>query len=107
MQDFWRRWHMTLSSWLRDYLYIPIGGNRGGAFGTYRNIMITMALGGLWHGASFNFGFWGLLHGGPLLVELLLGITGGGGARRTPAALTCVNLFHFGSLSCVVFRQRT
>ena len=59
VQDFWRRWHMTLSTWLRDYLYIPLGGNRGGAFATYRNLMITMLLGGLWHGASWNFVIWG------------------------------------------------
>jgi alginate O-acetyltransferase complex protein AlgI len=61
--DFWRRWHMSLSSWLRDYLYIPLGGNRGGALFTARNILITMLLGGLWHGASWNFVAWGGLHG--------------------------------------------
>ena len=60
---FWRRWHMTLSFWLRDYLYIPLGGNRDGKLGEIRNIIITMALGGLWHGASWNFVIWGLLHG--------------------------------------------
>ena len=63
VQDFWRRWHMSLSSWLRDYLYLPLGGNRFGELMTYRNIMVTMALGGLWHGASWNFLIWGLLHG--------------------------------------------
>lgn len=61
--DFWRRWHMTLSSWLRDYLYISLGGNRGSRFKTYRNLMITMLLGGLWHGAGWNFVIWGGLHG--------------------------------------------
>jgi alginate O-acetyltransferase complex protein AlgI len=61
--DFWRRWHITLSSWLRDYLYIPLGGNRGGQFKTYRNLMITMLLGGLWHGANWTFVVWGALHG--------------------------------------------
>ncbi len=61
--DFWRRWHISLSTWLRDYLYIPLGGNRGGAFNTQRNLMITMLLGGLWHGASWNFVLWGLFHG--------------------------------------------
>ena len=60
---FWRRWHMTLSSWLRDYLYIPLGGNRRGIPRTYVNLMITMLLGGLWHGASWNFVIWGGLHG--------------------------------------------
>ena len=63
LADFWRRWHISLSTWLRDYLYIPLGGNRGGPWGTYRNLMITMVLGGLWHGASWTFVFWGFLHG--------------------------------------------
>jgi alginate O-acetyltransferase complex protein AlgI len=63
LQDFWRRWHISLSTWLRDYLYIPLGGGRGGAWMTYRNLMITMLLGGLWHGASWTFVFWGFLHG--------------------------------------------
>jgi alginate O-acetyltransferase complex protein AlgI len=67
--DFWRRWHITLSAWLRDYLYIPIGGNRKGAVRTYVNLMITMLLGGLWHGASWTFVVWGALHGIYLCVE--------------------------------------
>ncbi len=67
--DFWRRWHITLSSWLRDYLYIPLGGNREGKFKTYRNIMLTMLIGGLWHGASWTFVAWGGLHGVYLWVE--------------------------------------
>jgi D-alanyl-lipoteichoic acid acyltransferase DltB (MBOAT superfamily) len=61
--DFWRRWHVSLSAWLRDYLYIPLGGNRGGAWRTHRNLMLTMLLGGLWHGASWTFVAWGGLHG--------------------------------------------
>ena len=63
IQDFWRRWHISLSTWLRDYLYIPLGGNRNGAARRDVNLMITMLLGGLWHGASMNFVFWGGLHG--------------------------------------------
>lgn len=63
LQDFWRRWHMTLSRWLRDYLYIPLGGSRGSWAATARNIMITMVLGGLWHGAGWTFVAWGALHG--------------------------------------------
>ena len=67
--EFWRRWHISLSTWLRDYLYIPLGGNRKGTFRTYANIMITMLLGGLWHGASWNFIFWGGLHGLSLAIH--------------------------------------
>lgn len=67
--DFWRRWHITLSAWLRDYLYIPLGGNRKGKFRTYINLMITMLLGGLWHGANWTFVVWGALHGLYLMIE--------------------------------------
>lgn len=67
--DFWRRWHVTLSTWLRDYLYIPLGGNRKGELRTFINLMITMLLGGLWHGASWTFVAWGVLHGIYLCVE--------------------------------------
>jgi D-alanyl-lipoteichoic acid acyltransferase DltB (MBOAT superfamily) len=71
LQDFWRRWHMSLSRWLRDYLYIPLGGNRGSTLFTYRNLMLTMLLGGLWHGAAWNFVIWGGIHGVGLAVERL------------------------------------
>jgi alginate O-acetyltransferase complex protein AlgI len=67
--EFWRRWHMTLSRFLRDYLYIPLGGSRHGALRRYRNLMITMVLGGLWHGAGWNFAIWGGLHGVFLIVH--------------------------------------
>jgi alginate O-acetyltransferase complex protein AlgI len=67
--EFWRRWHMTLSSWLRDYLYVPLGGNRHGVRRTYANLITTMLLGGLWHGASWNFVLWGALHGAGLAVH--------------------------------------
>jgi D-alanyl-lipoteichoic acid acyltransferase DltB (MBOAT superfamily) len=70
--DFWRRWHVTLSAWLRDYLYIPLGGNRKGEGRTYVNLMITMLLGGLWHGASWTFVVWGALHGAYLCTERLI-----------------------------------
>ena len=69
LQDFWRRWHMTLSRWLRDYLYVPLGGNRKGRWRTYRNLMITFVLGGLWHGAAWTFVVWGAIHGGFLSIE--------------------------------------
>jgi D-alanyl-lipoteichoic acid acyltransferase DltB (MBOAT superfamily) len=67
--DFWRRWHISLSSWLRDYLYIPLGGNRGGKSKMYRNLFLTMLLGGLWHGAAWRFIFWGAMHGIALAVH--------------------------------------
>ena len=69
IQDFWRRWHITLSSWLRDYLYIPLGGNRKGNGRTYVNLVLTFLLGGLWHGAGWTFVVWGLMHGTGLAVE--------------------------------------
>lgn len=69
--DFWRRWHITLSTWLRDYLYIPLGGNRKGELRTYVNLMTTMLLGGLWHGANWTFVVWGALHGSYLCIERL------------------------------------
>jgi D-alanyl-lipoteichoic acid acyltransferase DltB (MBOAT superfamily) len=68
-QEFWRRWHISLSTWLRDYLYISLGGNRGGEGKTYRNLMVTMTLGGLWHGAAWNFVAWGIYQGGLLTVH--------------------------------------
>ena len=67
--EFWRRWHISLSSWFRDYLYIPFGGNRGSTFQTYRNLFIVFFLCGLWHGASWSFVIWGLYHGGLLVIE--------------------------------------
>ncbi len=69
LQDFWRRWHISLSTWLRDYLYIPLGGNRKGRARTYINLMITMLLGGLWHGANWTFVVWGGIHGVWLALE--------------------------------------
>jgi len=72
--EFWGRWHISLSSWLRDYLYIPLGGNRGGKRKTLRNLVVTMGLGGLWHGAGWTFIFWGLYHGFLLVVYRLIGV---------------------------------
>jgi D-alanyl-lipoteichoic acid acyltransferase DltB (MBOAT superfamily) len=69
LQDFWRRWHISLSTWLRDYLYVPLGGNRHGEAKTYRNLFLTMFLGGIWHGAAWTFVFWGAFHGTMLAVE--------------------------------------
>ncbi len=69
IQDFWRRWHMTLSRFLRDYIYIPLGGNRKGEFRTYTNLLATFLIGGLWHGAGWTFIFWGFLHGLALVIH--------------------------------------
>jgi len=104
VQDFWRRWHITLSTWLRDYLYIRLGGNRGGRIRTYVNVMITMLLGGLWHGASWNFVLWGGLHGAALVVERAFGWTGAP-RTRLGAALAWVVTFHFVCLTWVFFRS--
>lgn len=71
LSEFWKRWHMSLSSWLRDYLYFSLGGNRGSTLFVARNLMITMVLGGLWHGASWNFVLWGIIHGAGLCVHKL------------------------------------
>lgn len=79
-QEFWTRWHISLSNWLRNYLYIPLGGNRHGAFGTYRNLMLTMVIGGLWHGAAWNFVLWGAYQGLLLVVHRYA-------SRHWPAAL--------------------
>ncbi len=69
LREFWHRWHMTLSRWLRDYLYIPLGGSRGGRLASYHNLMLTMLLGGLWHGAAWRFVLWGGLHGAGLVYD--------------------------------------
>jgi D-alanyl-lipoteichoic acid acyltransferase DltB (MBOAT superfamily) len=74
LQDFWRRWHISLSSWLRDYLYIPLGGNRKSERRTYGNLLTTMLIGGLWHGANWTFVVWGGIHGGALAIERVLGL---------------------------------
>jgi alginate O-acetyltransferase complex protein AlgI len=107
VQDFWRRWHISLSSWLRDYLYIPLGGNRYGTLATYRNIMITMALGGLWHGASWSFLIWGVLHGAALCTERVLGLTRQSGhvdRGRLATALGWFFTFQFVSIAWIFFR---
>jgi len=73
-QEFWRRWHISLSQWLRDFIFIPLGGSRDGEAHTYKNILITMVLGGIWHGASWTFAFWGFYHGAIQVVFRFLGI---------------------------------
>jgi D-alanyl-lipoteichoic acid acyltransferase DltB (MBOAT superfamily) len=108
LQEFWRRWHISLSSWLRDYLYKPLGGSRGGAAATYRNLMITMVLGGLWHGASWNFVIWGALHGGALAATRMWQ-RARGPKESSPAGrvLATFATFHFVCLAWIFFRAPT
>ena len=85
--EFWGRWHISLSTWLRDYLYVPLGGNRRGRFLTYRNLMLTMLLGGLWHGAAWTFVLWGAFHGTILCAYRMLGVDEWLGRRQGSSAL--------------------
>lgn len=82
LKNFWERWHITLSSWLRDYLYVPLGGNRLGRVRTYVNLMLVMVLGGLWHGAAYTYIVWGAIHGVALAIERALGLQSDRGAGR-------------------------
>ncbi len=104
IQDFWRRWHITLSNWLRDYLYISLGGNRLGSVRTYRNLMLTMVLGGLWHGAAWTFVAWGTIHGAALVIERLLGAGSPSGERSLAAAVRWLITFHVVCVAWVLFR---
>jgi len=100
--DFWRRWHMTLSRFLRDFLYIPLGGNRGGRWRTARNLMITMVLGGLWHGAAWGFVLWGALHGACLVIEHQLR-----GRMHAPAWLRWAIVFNVVVFGWILFRSES
>ena len=105
--DFWRRWHVTLSAWLRDYLYISLGGNRLGRVRTYANLAVTMLLGGLWHGASWLFVMWGAAHGLLLILERLARrVFGGIAFFRSPTAKVLLGLITFVlvTLTWVLFR---
>ncbi|MEZ6070468.1 MAG: MBOAT family O-acyltransferase [Pirellulales bacterium] len=108
--DFWQRWHISLSSWLRDYLYFSLGGNRAGHVRTLQNLIITMFLGGLWHGAAWTFVVWGLLHGVYLVAERLIRLRFGGAAiwSTTPARVFLALLtFLLVCLAWVPFRAAT
>ncbi len=104
-QEFWRRWHISLSTWLRDYLYIPLGGNRVKISRTYLNIFLTMLIGGLWHGASWNFVLWGGLHGGALAAERKIGVP----QPRSWVTLWMlrVGVFNLVCLGWIFFRAQT
>jgi alginate O-acetyltransferase complex protein AlgI len=107
MRDFWRRWHISLSTWLRDYLYVPLGGNRKGELRTYVNLFLTMLLGGLWHGAGWNWVIWGALHGTVLAVERAFGIESMKSKNRVLGILRWAVTFHLVCLSWVFFRSPT
>jgi D-alanyl-lipoteichoic acid acyltransferase DltB (MBOAT superfamily) len=101
-REFWRRWHITLSRYLRDFLYIPLGGNRGGRWKTARNLMLTMLLGGLWHGAAWTFVLWGGLHGTMLCVEHFAGEKR---LNRIPAWVRWLVVFHIVVFGWILFRS--
>ena len=109
-RDFWNRWHISLSQWLRDYLYIPLGGNRSGTLLTYRNLMLTMVLGGLWHGAKWTFVIWGLYQGMLLVVHRLVSPSLGWfastdrGDRAWWTGVRMVFTFHLVCLGWLIFR---
>jgi D-alanyl-lipoteichoic acid acyltransferase DltB (MBOAT superfamily) len=105
LSDFWRRWHISLSNWLRDYLYFSLPGLRTSKFFSYFNLVVTMVIGGLWHGASWNFVIWGALHGfGLVVVRLCQAMF----PDKSPAALRYVNIFltfHFVAFAWIFFRS--
>lgn len=103
IQDFWRRWHITLSSFLRDYLYIPLGGNRSGEFKTYINLFLTFVLGGLWHGATWMFVIWGAMHGAALVIHRFWKRLG----KPMHPALAWSTTFIFINATWVFFRAKT
>jgi len=110
--EFWQRWHITLSQWLRDYLYIPLGGNRGGPANTQRNLMLTMLLGGLWHGAAWTFVIWGFYHGLLLMIYRLGEYVGSVTGIRQPSSrlfriLNVVFFFHLICISWLLFRAES
>lgn len=108
LTDFWRRWHISLSTWLRDYLYISLGGNRRGRVRTYVNLVLTMLLGGLWHGANWTFVAWGGLHGvGLALTRLVRGERAPAGRRGALGVLGVVLTFHFVTATWILFRADT
>ena len=131
LQEFWRRWHISLSQWLRDYLYKPLGGSRQGAGRTYRNLLLTMLLGGIWHGAAWTFVIWGMIHGTALAAERLMAslrtepepamavvgygqgtmsqvlATGDSGGQRLSWMISVLVTFHVVCLTWIFFRAES
>jgi D-alanyl-lipoteichoic acid acyltransferase DltB (MBOAT superfamily) len=104
LRDFWRRWHISLSTWIRDYLYLPLGGSRCGPFRNHANLLLTMTLAGLWHGASPMFLLWGLLHGCYLSLERLLTLERPLPTAGLPAFIGCAVTVLLVSLTWIPFR---
>jgi D-alanyl-lipoteichoic acid acyltransferase DltB (MBOAT superfamily) len=102
IQDFWRRWHITLSRFLKDYIYIPLGGNRKGSFRTYTNLLATFIIGGIWHGAGWTFVFWGFLHGMALVIHRFWKSIG----MTMPKILAWLITFNFINIAWVFFRAK-
>ena len=103
IQDFWRRWHMTLSRFLRDYIYIPLGGSRKGSIRTSINLMATFIIGGIWHGAGWTYVFWGFLHGMALVINHIWKSLG----LKLPTVVAWFLTFNFVNLAWVFFRAPT
>jgi alginate O-acetyltransferase complex protein AlgI len=100
IQDFWRRWHMTLSRFLKDYVYIPLGGNRGSNYRTYSNLLATFIVGGIWHGAGWTFVFWGFLHGAAIVINRIWRLT----SVKLPAVVAWFITFNFVNIAWIFFR---
>ncbi|WP_167482070.1 MBOAT family O-acyltransferase [Leptospira andrefontaineae] len=105
LQEFWQRWHITLSRWLRDYLYIPLGGNKSGKINTYINLLLTMLLGGLWHGANYNFLIWGGMHGLFLAIERPFIGTFQKYSESWQLGIRSLIVFHFVCITWIFFRS--
>lgn len=105
LQDFWRRWHISLSSWLRDYLYISLGGNKGSKLQTNRNLMLTMVLGGLWHGANWTFVIWGFIHGFVLIIERFFRDNFPRISNKIPKIMGVFFTFHIVCFAWIFFRS--
>ena len=104
LSDFWKRWHISLSTWLRDYLYIPLGGNKKGAVRTYINLILVMALGGMWHGAAWSYALWGLYHGAGLAIERLLNVGESAAAIGINRSLRRMFVFGFVTFGWTFFK---
>jgi alginate O-acetyltransferase complex protein AlgI len=103
LSEFWTRWHISLSTWIRDYLYIPLGGNRKGTLRTYLNLMLVMLLGGLWHGGKVGLAVWGLYHGAGLCIERALGLSHNSSKSSAVIAFRVLTVFLFFAAGLILF----